>query len=333
MRQYEVASVPPTISQYTCRIGNDLARRILLCLKVRMSTQKIIDNAMQKYSQIMKSDEVTVASEEVRQLIDTSRMYLAMVLRWETSGEISRKEARKARVDLRNKAKSLLNKSKSLEEEVQQALKEFILEQPEYLLGKLKITEDFFSLNIKNLSRDLACFMHRPYLSFLEVGSFEGLSACWLLKKILTNNSCVLTCIDTFDFAGQGAVHLKDVGFESMSIEERFDHNVKQSGGSHKVRKIVGPSGTVLRSLTFSSYDFIYIDGSHNAVNVLEDAVLAWPLLKKGGLLTFDDYGWSGNPDPINRPKIAIDSFLAIFRKYHRLIRKDYQVTIEKLSD
>jgi len=64
---------------------------------------------------------------------------------------------------------------------------------------------------------------------------------------------------------------------------------------------------------------------------VLEDAVLCWPLLKKGGLLTFDDYEWDGDPDPLNCPKPAIDAFLDVFEGHYELIHQAYQVTVEKL--
>ncbi|HKX33659.1 MAG TPA: class I SAM-dependent methyltransferase [Blastocatellia bacterium] len=298
-----------------------------------MSTSNIFESAVQTYSRVIVGENTALTLDDVIGLIDAARMYLALASQKESSGEIDKNEALKIRVHLRNRAKSLLNMSELLDGEARRNLSAFILELPEYLPGKLKITEDYFSSNIESWSRDLACFAHRPCLNFLEVGSFEGLSACWLLENILTHDSCVLTAIDTFDFAGQGVVHLQDVGLESMSIEERFDFNLEQTGAKHRVKKIVGYSHVILRSLPFSNYDYIYIDGSHKAANVLEDAVLAWPLLKKGGLLTFDDYEWDHDPNPINRPKIAIDSFLAVFEAGYRLIRKDYQVTIEKLSD
>ena len=39
-------------------------------------------------------------------------------------------------------------------------------------------------------------------------------------------------------------------------------------------------------------FDFIYIDGSHIAKDVLTDACMAWPLLMPKGLMVFDDYMW-----------------------------------------
>jgi hypothetical protein len=61
------------------------------------------------------------------------------------------------------------------------------------------------------------------------------------------------------------------------------------------------------------------------------DAVLAWPLLKKGGLLTFDDYEWEGDPDPLHCPGVAINAFLSIFETHYAMIHKGYQIMIEKI--
>ena len=38
------------------------------------------------------------------------------------------------------------------------------------------------------------------------------------------------------------------------------------------------------------SFDFIYIDPSHQAPDILTDAVLAFKLLRLSGVMVFDDY-------------------------------------------
>lgn len=38
------------------------------------------------------------------------------------------------------------------------------------------------------------------------------------------------------------------------------------------------------------TFDWIYIDGRHDYMGVLYDFKAAWPLLKKGGVMVFDDY-------------------------------------------
>jgi predicted O-methyltransferase YrrM len=79
-------------------------------------------------------------------------------------------------------------------------------------------------------------------------------------------------------------------------------------------------------------YDFIYIDASHVAVNVLEDAVLAWRLLKKNGVLIFDDYEWNAYSNPLLCPKVSIDAFLKVFKNQFKLRHKGYQVVVEKYN-
>ena len=60
------------------------------------------------------------------------------------------------------------------------------------------------------------------------------------------------------------------------------------------------------------------------------DAVLAWPLLKPGGLVCFDDYGWWVDPAPEKSPKLAVDAFLTVMRGRCEVVRKDYQVWVRK---
>jgi hypothetical protein len=60
--------------------------------------------------------------------------------------------------------------------------------------------------------------------------------------------------------------------------------------------------------------------------------VLSWPLLKQGGLMTFDDYEWQQDPNVLRRPKPAIDAFLTVYKTRYRLVHKGYQVTVEKLE-
>jgi hypothetical protein len=85
-------------------------------------------------------------------------------------------------------------------------------------------------------------------------------------------------------------------------------------------------------------FDFVYVDGSHQAPDVLTDAVLAFKLTKTGGLMIFDDYLWAenltGGVDPIRSPKIAVDAFTNIFCRKIRIIQAPlYQIFLQKISD
>ena len=90
-----------------------------------------------------------------------------------------------------------------------------------------------------------------------------------------------------------------------------------------------GPdSAAVLRRLP-PGFDVASVDGSHVARDVLTDAVLTWPLLKSGGLLIFDDYGWN-HPDRLQQPRPAIDAFVDLFAPELELIHMEYRVIVRK---
>lgn len=186
---------------------------------------------------------------------------------------------------------------------------------------------DWFSSTIPEWEETLSCFKGKDHLSFLEIGSFEGRSAVWLLENILTGPTCSLTCIDTW--AGS-AEHTNVVDLNFDQIEANFDHNIKEAASVTHINKRKGFSYEVLPTLPKYSCDFIYIDGSHRACDVLEDAVLSWRLLKKGGIMIFDDYIWESQYSEIESPKIAVDSFVKCYTDQMDVIRQSLQFTVQK---
>lgn len=79
--------------------------------------------------------------------------------------------------------------------------------------------------------------------------------------------------------------------------------------------------------------DFIYVDGSHFAKDVLADAVLGFEILNVGGVMLFDDaVSWRYGEAIQDSPKIAIDSFIAC--NWNRLkvleMPNGYQIGISK---
>src|SRR3989344_8187879 len=131
---------------------------------------------------------------------------------------------------------------------------------------------DWFSKQIPVWENHLAHLKGKPDLRFLEIGSFEGRSACWLLKNILTHASAKLTCIDPFPVIGAETIRkyaqahewqIKEPYPECIDIERRFDANIAATGAAHKVIKRKGVSQETLRELPLHSFDVIYVDGSH----------------------------------------------------------------------
>ncbi len=186
-------------------------------------------------------------------------------------------------------------------------------------------TTDRFTKNIPVWTKLLAHFRGKPNLRFLEIGSFEGQSAVWLLENVLTHESSHLTCVDTFESSVENPEH------KSARVLENFKHNICFFG--RRADYFVGESRVVLRDLPFKDhFDFMYIDGDHKASSVLEDAILAFRMLRPGGLLVFDDYTWRLMPRDIDRPKLAIDIFTHIFSDELDVVYTGPQVAVVKHS-
>ena len=110
-------------------------------------------------------------------------------------------------------------------------------------------------------------------------------------------------------------------------VERRFDHNTRialyKASNRVTLRKVKQSShdamATMIAAGQLQSFDLIYIDGSHEAPDVLADAVLAFQLLRPGGVMIFDDYLWSmhrpGTQDVLLMPKPAIDAFMNIYQR------------------
>lgn len=194
-----------------------------------------------------------------------------------------------------------------------------------------QFSQDWFTINLPIWEHYLQRFAHQSELMALEIGSWEGRSTCWLLDHILTHPTAQITCIDTF--AGGAEHQALWQGSFLQTIEQRFDFNVAQTGAPEKVKKIVGKSQMVLRSLPPNAYHLAYIDGSHIASDVLEDALLTWGLIKVGGIIIFDDYQYTF-PSEVTEapPKTAIDAFLTTFSKKIVLLHQGYQVLVEKIA-
>ena len=153
----------------------------------------------------------------------------------------------------------------------------------------------------------------------LEIGTFEGRSAIWFLQNVLTDPSSTITCVDVFD----------------GEYEKTFDRNVATFG--RRITKIKSLSQVALRGLNLERYDFVYIDGSHIAKDVLIDAMLSWDLVKPGGVIIFDDYELTTDfhkiGGPAFRTKIAIDAFLHVMEPYVDVLHKGYQVVVKKRTE
>jgi predicted O-methyltransferase YrrM len=169
----------------------------------------------------------------------------------------------------------------------------------------------------------------------LEIGSFEGLSTTWFLHYF--NQDSRIVCIDTFQ---GGSEHMDTDGSPQQfmrGLKERFLSNV--AFGKSRVDVRIGQSESILFQFEPQSFDVIYVDGSHHAADALTDIVMAFQLLKVGGVMMIDDVQYNHEAsDELTlenirmTPRLAVQPFLALLQERIEVIHNGYQVHLRKLS-
>lgn len=179
---------------------------------------------------------------------------------------------------------------------------------------KHQFSAHWFSDNRWQFERHLSFLAGSP-CRLLEIGCFEGEATCWLLENVATAACARITCID-------------------IGVQPSFWQNIGASGGDEKIDFKIGRSRDILPMLRAVAFDFIFVDGDHAAISVIEDAVLSFRLAKVGAVIAFDDYKWNDQALNMNGvPRPSIDAFLSIYREKIEILSKNYQVWIRKIAD
>ena len=173
---------------------------------------------------------------------------------------------------------------------------------------------------LNNISLDE--FANKP-INYLEIGAFYGANIISVANSYGLHSESKLFCIDPWEDYNE----YPEYKTEQNKIYDSFIHNIKNSGHEDKVCIKRGHSAVEVPKFEDDFFDIIYIDGNHEPEYVLEDAVLSFRKLKKGGIMIFDDYGWGG-PDLTQR---GIDGFLSGYHKKTQLLGiRDSQVFLKK---
>ena len=188
-----------------------------------------------------------------------------------------------------------------------------------------EFTHDWFSMRTDPWREHVVPRLPRPF-RWLEIGSHEGRSACWMLDEVMQPGDAI-TCVDAWPASGD------DVQVPSyLDSEARFDRNL--AGRAEKVKS--RSFDFLVRALAeHRRFDGVYVDGDHEAKFAIEDIVLSWRLLTIGGVMVIDDYEW---PMPEGKrhllpPRPAVDAFLAMYGSRLEVLHKAWQVIVCKRAE
>lgn len=193
---------------------------------------------------------------------------------------------------------------------------EWLLFRDQYLLH----STDWFSMRAPSwlaVLQELG-FCEKP-LRALEIGSWEGLSASFMLRSLDATITCVDTWAGSDEHSSRNDLHV---------VEANFDHNLGLFG--ERVEKVKATSAEFFRNYRGDSFDLIYVDGSHHFSDVLSDAFAAHEVLAPSGLIIFDDYEWTVYENVRDNPARAINIFMSQMGRSYKLVRVGYQLFAQK---
>ncbi|KAI0722041.1 glycosyl transferase [Cerioporus squamosus] len=191
-------------------------------------------------------------------------------------------------------------------------------------------SQDWFSFNMGTW-RSLFARIAAPAPRILEIGSWEGRSAVFLLTELCRDGG-ELVAIDHFDLM------TTEAGRERY---RKLTYNLSLTGRPFRIIDEFSVPGlmtllTEEMSATEPGFDWVYVDGSHEADDTFLDGELAWRLARKGAVVIFDDYHWDKKPEEsMHHPRRGIDAFLALHAGQFTLLSSEtqYQVIVQKTTD
>jgi len=198
--------------------------------------------------------------------------------------------------------------------------KYFAKKHKDYLKEK-KTTTDYFSINAyywnSIIKKNLKDF------TYLEIGSWEGNSALYILKNFDTKK---VICVDIWD------MYNDEYQKEHLERYKNFRHNLSEFEQDFSFFK---NTSDMFFKNNKENFDLIYIDGSHEAPQVYKDLCNSWNNLNLNGIIICDDYFYGDLYSNKNKdiPAISINKFLNENKKKIRIICvNNTQIFLKKIK-
>lgn len=164
-------------------------------------------------------------------------------------------------------------------------------------LGLDRSVHDFHFTRRWFLNRNCATFREYVYprwagtpATYLELGVFEGMSMTWMMQRVLTHPESRAVGVDPWLMTRKLDSDFMD------AVRKRARHNTRiysprceliRGSSAEVLRRMVGKDGYA--GIKRDSVDVCMVDGNHNALAVLDDALLVLQLVRPGGWILFDD--------------------------------------------
>jgi predicted O-methyltransferase YrrM len=154
--------------------------------------------------------------------------------------------------------------------------------------------------------------------NFLEIGSFEGASACFISDNYLNEKGSTLVCVDPFDTSDSTSPVYSN-------MKSVFINNISKSKNWNKIRLRQLYSDDFFKK-NKNTYSFIYIDGSHLLEDIESDFNNSLKIIRNNGIIWMDDYASSKQVTEL------IDRLYEENKQKLNIIHKGYQIAFRKID-
>jgi predicted O-methyltransferase YrrM len=207
-----------------------------------------------------------------------------------------------------------------------------------YLYEKIKVKSEEKKFNNSIVNKKFQvnwfsfnCYYWLKYLKglngrALEIGSFEGVSTMFILKKLCFN---YLECVDPWT----GNEEMYDVNHKDKDLnpnlsEKNFDLNMQEFSGLYKKNKMFSDK---FFNINNNSFNFIFIDGSHEYQVIRNDIKNSFNNLNKNGIIIIDDIFFNYYKDFKKNILFAIVEFFGTIKNFKILSINYRQLILKKI--
>ena len=156
-------------------------------------------------------------------------------------------------------------------------------------------------------------------LRALQIGTYTGDATEWLL---INRDIEYLYDVDTW----QGSEEVQHETMDFLSVEQYYD---SRFSGNPKIIKQKMTSDEFFNQNT-KTFNFIYIDGNHTALQTALDGFNAFKCLEPGGVIAFDDYLWAEGGKPFLEPMRGVNAFMQVCEGEMFCLEDGYQMWFVK---
>lgn len=153
-------------------------------------------------------------------------------------------------------------------------------------LSEVERTEGWLSLREARMLHDAALTVHSGPILAVEIGSWKGRSTIAIASGLKERGGTLLA-IDPHTGSREHQPHF-------IGTYDDFMRNIQQAGLEHVVRPIRSFSRDARSQVSDDTVSVLFIDGSHEYEDVLQDIVDWLPTLREGAVVAFNDYEWPG---------------------------------------